>query len=189
MAMTRVRKRLTRKRVIVLLSVAALMAGMMFLGWHKRDWVWVTANSFNPMLLAFLEDFTIVNESGTDLTIMPIGMVEGTGRYGPLPRYDRSTVGARPVAWRKTLHLAAGEAVKIVYDYDDINFRHILVMDGAGNCYNLDTDKRGTTLHCYGPQQTRYTIPPVTELGPTPKELMPAFHGRAVPYSGARSYP
>lgn len=146
-------------------------------------------NAHNPMQLAFLVSFQVDNQAGVDLEIMPIGMLEGTMEYAPLPRYDSQLEGAMPVDWTKPVRLRAGARLTVIYDYDDINFRHILIKDVQGRYYLLDTDRRGTKSHCYGPQKSVYTIPPLPTLPPVPVELIPCFNGSKVIYSGAREYP
>ncbi len=47
----------------------------------------VLLNSFNPFQLMFLDSFEIVNRSGQDGWAPPIGMREGSGECGPLPRF------------------------------------------------------------------------------------------------------
>jgi len=85
------------------------------------------ANAFNPMLLAFLESFSIVNNSGEAVEVMPLGMLTVTGRYGPLPRYKGFFPPAVPLQSSQPIHLSPAAEAKLTYDYDDINFRHILI--------------------------------------------------------------
>jgi hypothetical protein len=142
----------------------------------------------NPFLLAFLTTFRVANESGEDLRITPIGMWEGSGRYGPLPMYRN----ASPPAWPRKGHglrLPAGKSISITYDWDDINFRHILVKGRGDRILILDTDRMGTLTGCCPPAKERYVIPKLKELRPAPKELVPCFRGKDVAYSGAKEYP
>lgn len=131
----------------------------------------------NPMLLAFLVSFDIINNSGQDLEIMPIGIM-ATGEYGPLPRFHSSWPPAIPVDSKKPIRLSATGRVRVTYDYDDINFRSILVRDEQGALYILPTDARGSTANFYGPQQKEYVVPLLKELKKAPSELWPCFDGK-----------
>jgi hypothetical protein len=139
-------------------------------------------NAFNPMQLSFLESFYIVNSSGERIEVMPIGMLEGSGRYGHLPRYRNSFPPAIRISASQPINLAPEAEAKVTYDYDDINFRHILIRDQMGNTYILDTDKKGTISTSYGPQKDRYIIPSLKETLYAPKELIPCFNGEYVTY-------
>lgn len=146
-------------------------------------------NVFNPMQLAFLESFYVVNETGEAVDIMPVGMLEGSGRYGPLPRYRNLFPPAVPVFGSQIIFLAPGEKVKITYDCDDINFRHILVKDKVEKMYIVDTDKKGTKDVCYGPQKDSYVLPLKEQLKFAPEELRQCFYGDYVAYTQAKEYP
>jgi len=145
-------------------------------------------NAFNPMQLAFLESFRITNNSGESILVMPIGMITGSGRYGPLPRYRHSSPPAVALRRSEPIQIAAGAETDVTYDYDDINFRHILIKDTHGNIYILNTDKRGSRDESFGPQRENYIIPPLKELGPAPEALVGCLDGHIVDYDGAREY-
>lgn len=146
------------------------------------------AIAFNPFLGFFLTSFQVTNASGSDLEIMPIGMWNGSDDYGPLPRYRSARPPYIPCL-RRPISLRAGETARIVYDWDDINFRHVLVKDTAGRLRILDTDKRGTRGYSYAPQRDRYIIPRLNDLSSAPQELLPCFAGESVTYSAAKQYP
>ncbi len=142
----------------------------------------------NPLLLAFLTKFDIVNEAGVDVWVTPIGMCEGSGRYGPLPMFHNRFPPAIPKLSRHDIPLESGESLTVIYDWDDINFRHVLVRTGSGDVLILDTDKKGNLHSCYGPQKDKYVIPSLADLSNAPPELVPCIEGRTVPYSGAVEY-
>ena len=146
-------------------------------------------NSVNPLQMAFLASFDVVNDSGQDVWVTPIGMWEGAGEYGPLPRYRDRFPPAVWVGPASDLALARNARLKITYDYDDINFRHILVRAASGDVFIVDTDRRGSLHLCYGPQQSTYRIPPLAELSGAPAELLPCVNVDSVSYSGAKQYP
>lgn len=138
---------------------------------------------YNPMRLAFLANFEICNDSGVDVWVTPIGMWEGSGAYGPLPRYDRDEAPAYRSRQRCDIPVKAKGAVRIIYDWDDINFRHLLVRTAGGDVYLTDTDKNGDLHSCYSPSQERYRIPPLAEMQKAPAELLPCTRGESVTYS------
>lgn len=173
-------------------AVVAVVIGLVILGIGLLialfvAFVLVTA-PWNPMVLAFIATFEMYNDSGVDVWVTPIGMCEGSGEYGPLPRYrDRYP----PALWSRQDHdvpLEAGDSVRITYDMDDINFRHILVRTGSEDVFILDTDKMGDRHSCYGPQQDAYGIPPLDQLEKAPAELLPCAKGESVSYSGMVEY-
>ena len=145
-------------------------------------------NAYNPIQLEFLVSFDVINESGEEIVIMPIGMVEGTERYGPLPRFSSTRAPAKPIDRREPISISIGDRATIVYDYDDINFRHILIRDRYGTIYIVDTDKKGNISSCYGPQERRYSVPLLKDLRHAPDELLPCFDGKYVRYSVAVEY-
>ncbi len=143
----------------------------------------------NPMVLMFMVSFDIVNESGSDLWITPIGMWEGNRRYGPLPRFRDRYPPCIPHGQHCDIPVKAGQRLRITYDCDDINFRHILLRDISGIIYIVDTDKKGTARYCCGPQKKEYVIPPLEDLQKAPDELASCTRGENVSYSGAVDYP
>ncbi|MCS6951121.1 MAG: hypothetical protein NZ520_11735, partial [bacterium] len=60
-------------------------------------------NSFNPFQIMFLESFEVVNGSGQDVWVTPIGMLEGSGKYGPLIRFYNQYPPAVPHPTRTNL--------------------------------------------------------------------------------------
>lgn len=153
--------------------------------------IFYALNMYNPEQLGFLASFEVANDSGSGVLITPIGMAQGSGLYMPLPRYKDAFPPAVPMLGaRHNIPVGAGQTVRITYDWDDINFRHILVKTGDGRILILDTDKMGGRDGCYDPQQSSYRIPPLAELPLASSELAPcAEKGRAVVYSGAVEYP
>jgi|GEM_PF-2878338 len=169
--------------VIALVVLGAIFAG----GVSLR--VLRFLNASNPIQLAFLDSFWIVNQSGQYVEVMPIGITAGRGSYAPLPRYKNSFPPAMSLHLSETVDIAPHEKQLVTYDWDDINFRHLLIRDHSGRAYLLDTDKKGTREMCYGPQQEFYVIPPLAELRPAPLELLPCFSGEIVTWEGTRQYP
>ena len=143
----------------------------------------------NPMLLVFLTSFEIHNESGVDVWVTPIGRWHGTSDYGPLPRFWNQTMPAIPSWQDDDIPIEAGGRLEIIYDWDDINFHHILVRTASGEVYITDTDKKRTLKKSYAAQESSYRIPPVTEMSKAPVALLPCIHGGDVQYAHAMDYP
>jgi len=135
----------------------------------------------------FVTDLDVVNDSGEDLRITPIGMWQGSGQYGPLPRFDNRVPFLPSRNW-SDLPQAAGTRITIHYCWDDINFRHILIRKTSGELLILDTDKRGNLHECWTPKQSEYRIPPLDDLATAPDELIPCAGGSPVTYSGMKEY-
>jgi hypothetical protein len=140
-------------------------------------------------LKVFLFSFDIKNDTGVNVRVTPIGMRQSSGLYGPLPCYKRKNPFPIRSLQNHDIQIKAGMRIKIIYDCDDINFRHILVRTASDDIYIVDTDKMGTKDSCYAPQQKSYRIPPIKQLTKAPKELLPCTRGESVKYSGAVEYP
>jgi len=169
--------------LILLTVLAVLLLPVVLFG------LLLALNALNPMQVAFVEGFEVVNDSGETVSVTPVGMWQGTGEYGPLPLY-RSRLPAIPeLRGRAQRQLAPSAACRFLYDHDDINFRHLLVRTAAGDVFILDTDKRGSLNACYGPQQSTYRIPPLVGLSGAPAELLPCVNGDSMSYPGAKQYP
>ena len=136
----------------------------------------------NPLLLIVMTRFEVVNESGVDLWITPIGMwegTEGTGGYGPLLIFCNRFPPAIPRAWfSHDLPVKSGKSRTVMYENDDVNVRHILVRTEAGDLFIVDTDS----------EKDKYEIPPLASLPKAPSELLPCAEGEYVTYSGAVEY-
>jgi len=143
--------------------------------------------TWDPMLRAFLTTFELRNEAGVPVTVTPIGMLQGSGKYGPLPRYE-SPSRARPAQCFE-IPMTSGQTLRITYDWDDINFRHLLVRVGDGHLMIVDTDRLGTRDYCYCAQKEVYVVPQVALMQPAPMDLEACTRGESVQYSAAKEYP
>lgn len=128
----------------------------------------VLLNSFNPFQLMFLDSFEIVNRSGQDGWAPPIGMREGSGKCGPLPRFYNRYPPAVPHPTRSNLLIPKGETLKYTYGWDDFNFRHLLVRNTSGEVFIVDTDKEGTLHQCYRPPAGLVRNPAPSHPAPSP---------------------
>ncbi len=152
--------------------------------------IWITIWTLhNTVVIPFLESFEIVNNSGEDIHVTPIGMVEGSGRYAPLPRYGDEFPPAVRMEPSYNIFLKAGSVLRITYDMDDINFRHILVRTGENRVLIVDTDRRGTLMTSYGPKNKHYQVPTLEQLQTAPEEVIPCTRGQYVQFSGMKEYP
>ncbi len=142
----------------------------------------VLLNYLNPLRIAYLEEIEIINASGEKIWVTPIGMLESSGKYGPLPRFTDKSFPAIPRGSAHNLKLKPRQYIKIIYNWDNINFRYILIYSKNGGTYIMETDKRGDLHTTYPPKQKRYIIPPLKELKQAPRELLPCMKGKYVKY-------
>lgn len=139
-------------------------------------------NYLNPIRIAYLEEIEIINASGEKIWVTPIGMLEASGKFGPLPRYTDKSFPAIPRGSAHNIKLKPRQYIKLIYNWDNINFRYILIFSKNGGTYIMETDRRGDLYTTYPPKQKRYIIPPLKELRQAPKELLPCIHGKYVNY-------
>ncbi len=139
-------------------------------------------NYLNPLRIAYLEEIEIINASGEKIWITPIGMLESSGKYGPLPRYTDKSFPAIPRGAAHNIKIKPRQYIKLIYNWDNINFRYILIYSKNGGVYIMETDKRGDLYTTYPPKQKRYIIPPLKELRQAPRELHPCMKGKYVKY-------
>jgi len=133
----------------------------------------------NPLLLIVLTRVEVVNESGVDVWMTPIGMWRGTGGYGPLPTFCNRFPPAIPRGWvSHDLLLKSGKSRIVTYENDDVYFQHILVRTAAGELFIVDTDS----------EKDKYEIPSLESLSKMPPDLLPCAEGEYVTYSGAAEY-
>ncbi len=142
----------------------------------------VIFNYLNTIRIDYLEEIEIINASGEKIWITPIGMLEASGKYGPLPRYTDKSFPAIPRGTAHNIKLKPRQYIRLIYNWDSINFRYILVYSKNGGTYIMETDKRGDLYTTYPPKQKRYIIPPLSELRQAPRELIPCMKGKFVKY-------
>lgn len=139
---------------------------------------------WNPMLLTFLEDFSVRNSSGEAIRVTPIGEWDGGGRWAPLPQYEDDEPPARMPPEPGTIELGPGASGSITYDWDDIAFRALLVEDARERVYIVWIDEGGGC--CSPPYQEEYKIPPLKEAEVCPPQLLPLLEGDEVAWSRPR---
>jgi hypothetical protein len=119
-------------------------------------------NCVNPMTLAFITQFDVVNQSGEAVRVTPVGRTE-SGRVAVLPQYASRLPALAAV--RDTDHpIAAGGRRTVRYDWDDIQFTEIRVRGSDGVERVLLTDPGPTTRGYYANRQPQYVIPPLNTL-------------------------
>ncbi len=178
-------KKKNRNIIIGSIIISVLLLAVTVLSSYIFDYYF---HYFNPLKMAFLNDFIVVNESGENLWMTPIGMLANRGEYCPIGRYRDNFPPVRYLEPSYDIPIKAGGSIKITYDWDDVNFRHILVRKNSNDIFILDTDKRGTLYSCYPPEKKKYTIPPLKDLLGAPSELFPCVENKCINYSGKKEY-
>lgn len=84
------------------------------------------ANTLNPMMSAFLEDFHLENATGQVVQTTLLGRIGDQPDLHVLPQYQsvRPTLPARPGIRRP---LEPGQRLHLIYDADDLNLAVILI--------------------------------------------------------------
>lgn len=144
------------KEVLLLIGIITttpfILLGAMFL-----------FNMINPMQLTFLTSFKVQNQSGQDVWITPIGTVGARGKKARLPVYS-FPLPAIPAIKTGSFHLKDDQTIKIIYDWDDINFSEIAVESENRNFFQFTVDPKPTENR-YHPLKTRqFIIPKIEEL-------------------------
>ncbi len=131
----------------------------------------------------FISQFNIVNNSGAEVSVTPIGMGDRTSEYSFLPTYASALPSIPYVARGFTydISLEPSESVRIIYDMDDVQFGHILVRSKSGEVFIVVTGEVDGHC-CCGPEKETYEIPPLSHLPKAPPELVPCIEGEQVLY-------
>jgi len=82
---------------------------------------------YNPLLLAFLQDFTIENQLREIIFVTPIGATNKQGKRAVLPLYESADPPATRVNQTTRILISPNESKTLYYDWDDINFSEILI--------------------------------------------------------------
>jgi len=134
----------------------------------------LTCGAVNFMSVSFLTTFEVVNYTGEDLIVTPIGARGAEGERGLLP-ISRSSRFSIMSSKAGEFPLPAGSTLSVTYDWDDVQFSEIVCRRPDGSHLIVPTG-----LH---PTQNQYQTPPVDrfeirDLG----NLQPAtdLHLRAV---------
>jgi hypothetical protein len=127
----------------------------------------------NPIALAFQTSFIVRNDSGEELKIVPVGVRAVRGDYAQLPR----SLLSRPLlpSGGGPIDLAAGAVVKIRYDWDDINFSDVAILDKHGDVRQYNVLADAATIPCCAlPVATDITIPALATVPTATPEVAQA---------------
>ena len=134
-------------------------------------------------IFGFWTDVTFENESGEEIRITPIGVIQGSDYIGPIKAYKRDIFFV-PVRHTR-FHMDAGESLKLTHDMDDQNMQFIIVEFPGDDIRIVKMDEEfweSKSYHgcCWAPQEDTYTIPPRLQLPSCPGILSLAIGGQDV---------
>ena len=124
-----------------------------------------TFSVVNPMGLAFLTSFEVVNSTHEDLVITPIGARGAGGRRGTLPISGSSRLYVMS-SQRSEFPLPAGSALSFTYDWDDVQFSEIVCRRVDGSYLILPTGLHPTQGQYRQPPTKRFEISDLAALQP-----------------------
>jgi|JI10StandDraft_1071094.scaffolds.fasta_scaffold253618_3 hypothetical protein len=128
-----------------------------------------TCSVVNPMGLAFLTSFEVVNSTDEDLVVTPIGARGQDGRRGTLPISSSSRFYLMS-SQRGDFHLPARSTLSLAYDWDDVQFTEIVCRRRDGSHVVVLTGLHPTQGQYRQPPTKRFEIldlaalPPATEV-------------------------
>lgn len=134
-------------------------------------------------IFGFWTDVTFENESGEEIRITPIGVIQGSDYIGPIHAYKRDIFFVH--VQNKRFRMDAGESLKLTHDMDDQNMQFIIVEFPGDDVRIVKMDKRFWETEtyrscCWAPREDTYSIPPRLQLPACPGVLMPAIAGQDV---------
>ena len=140
----------------------------------------LTCSVVNPMGLAFLTSFEVVNSTHEDLVITPIGARGPDGRRGTLPISSSSRLYVMS-SQRGEFPLPAGSTLSLTYDWDDVQFSEIVCRRPDGSDLVLPTGLHPTQGQYRQPPTKRFEISDLAALQPATE-----LHLAAVRSQGGR---
>lgn len=134
-------------------------------------------------IFGFWTDVTFENESGEEIRITPIGIIQGSDYIGPIKAYKRDIFFV-PVRHMR-FHMDAGGSLKLTHDMDDQNMQFIIVEFPEDDIRIVKMDKRFWETEtyrscCWAPREDTYAIPPRLQLSACPGILSLAIGGQDV---------
>jgi hypothetical protein len=120
-------------------------------------------NTVNPMRLAFVASFDIVNATAEEILVAPIGAVGSDGQRYPLPLASARCFGVIP---QSDLEFAVppGATLALAYDWDDIQFSEILCRTRDGAHRALPAGLHPTQGQYRRPREKRFEIADLNAL-------------------------
>ena len=128
----------------------------------------------NPMGLAFLTSFEVVNETNEPLSVTPIGAVSARGDRHTLPH---SIFSKLYVMGTKTSEFAIppNSSRRFTYDWDDIQFSEILIHRPSGDHHFVTTGLDPIERQYRRPEQDRFVISEIDGLPRAEAQLLSAL--------------
>lgn len=131
----------------------------------------------------FWTDVAFENESGEEIRITPIGIIQGSDYIGPINVYKRDIFFV-PVQ-KERFRMDAGESLKLTHDMDDQNMQFIIVEFPGDDVRIVKMDEEfweSETYRscCWAPREDTYAILPRLQLSACPGILRPAIDGHDV---------
>ncbi len=126
----------------------------------------------NPMLLMFLTEVRIKNESGERVYVTCGGVLQSGGLAVLHPRFLYKGIPAVPLFSRTEERIEPGRSLKVVYDWDDINFAWIVVRGEAGRYRVIKTGASEDPKECCSRGAANYRIPRLSTLPEAPGDLL-----------------
>ncbi len=126
---------------------------------------WFIFSATYPLVIVFITDFEVINDSAQTVWITPLGQFHGKpdgDRYIILQHAVKNP--AIPAFHRGGLRLAAGETRQILYDKSDVGVSDIVVADATGRVRVLELPRDGR-------MPRTFTTPPLGELPDAPESI------------------
>ncbi len=137
-----------------------------------------TCSVVNPMGLAFLTSFEVVNSTHEDLVITPIGARGPDGRRGTLPIVSSSRLYVMS-SQRGEFPLPAGSTLSLAYDWDDVQFSEIVCRRRDGSHFVLPTGLHPTQDQYRQPPTKRFEVSDLAALQPATELHLAAVRSRS----------
>jgi len=152
---------------VIVLCILGFLGIMQLLSWTFGFWT----------------DVTFENESGEEIRITPIGVIQGLNYIGPIKAYKRDFFFDHVQS--KRFRMDAGESLKLTHDMDDQNMQFIIVEFPGDDVRIVKMDKgfwetKTYRSCCWAPREDTYSIPPRLQLPACPGILRPAIEGQDV---------
>lgn len=160
------------KRIFCIVSVLIVIVIIVFL----IITVWFIINS------GYWTEVEFKNESGEEIRITPIGMVDGTNEIGPL--YIKKEF-YESEAQNKRFKLKDDDSIKLQFHSSDQNLQFVIVEFSNDDIRILKIDSDFWENKSYqggyfAPKKDKYSIPPKVELPDCPEVLKACINGTYV---------